>query len=116
MQRLEQTARAICALDLSMARVAQVEIPRMVDRFWPVIANEARDRVPVIGQWPFTVEEIAKLSEEYHAIIGNPRKDVDLWSRLDPQAPPTAIIHKLTPICWPPSLQRGKPPGNLRRR
>ncbi|GAB4073254.1 hypothetical protein GCM10028812_53380 [Ancylobacter sonchi] len=33
----------------------------------------------VIGQWPFTVEEIVKLSQEYQAIIGARRDYAEPW-------------------------------------
>ncbi|GLK82721.1 hypothetical protein [Ancylobacter defluvii] len=69
MKALEQAARRICALDLAAAGADADEIPAMVDRYWPVVANEAREGVVVIGEWPFTVEEIAALTAEYEKLV-----------------------------------------------
>ncbi|MDR6953768.1 hypothetical protein J2X65_003131 [Ancylobacter sp. 3268] len=93
MQRLEQTARAICALDLVSAGVPQEDISSMVDRLWPVVANETRDSVTVIGVWPFTVEEIAKLTEEYRAIVGPHGDGV---KRISPRQSPSSINRQNT--------------------
>lgn len=41
--------------------------------------TETRHCVTVIGQWPFTVEEIVKLSQEYQAIIGARRDYAEPW-------------------------------------
>ncbi|GLK82775.1 hypothetical protein [Ancylobacter defluvii] len=70
MQRLGELARTICALGLASSGVPREDIPAMVERFWPVVANEAHDSVTVIGVWPFTDDEIAMLAEDYRAIVG----------------------------------------------
>jgi len=68
MQRTEQTAREICILDLKAKGVPECEIPELVDRFWPVLANEIRAGV-VDGIWPFTAEQIESLDAEYRQLL-----------------------------------------------
>ncbi|MDQ0511124.1 hypothetical protein QOZ99_002020 [Angulomicrobium amanitiforme] len=68
MRHTEQTARAICTLDLKGVGVRDDEIPPLVDRYWPVLAHEIRQGVAV-GAWPFAAEEIATLSREYEALL-----------------------------------------------
>lgn len=69
MRQTEETARAICALDLKAKGFRDAEIPRLVDRFWPVLANEIRQGILVEG-WPFVADEIMALTREYEALLG----------------------------------------------
>lgn len=68
MQKTEQTARAICALDLRARGVKDDEVPALVDRFWPVLANEIRQGI-VVGNWPFSAAEIDALTQEYRRLL-----------------------------------------------
>ncbi|MBS7544748.1 hypothetical protein [Ancylobacter oerskovii] len=68
MKTLEQTARRICALDLEGKGFPQPTIPQLVDRFWPVVANEIRQGVSLVGEWPFTGEQIEAWSVEYRTL------------------------------------------------
>lgn len=68
MKSLEQTARRICTLDLEGNGLSPETVQEMVDRFWPVVANEIRQGVTLVGEWPFTAEEIQRLSQEYQAL------------------------------------------------
>lgn len=69
MRETEETARRICALDLRASGIADNAIPALVERFWPVLANEIRQGVTV-GDWSFAAEEIARLTQEYRSLIG----------------------------------------------
>jgi hypothetical protein len=44
------------------------EARTLVERFWPVLANEIRQGI-VVGEWPFTEAEIQSLSREYQALL-----------------------------------------------
>lgn len=68
MRQTEETARRICALDLRALGVADSAIPALVDRFWPVLANEIRQGV-VVGEWPFAQGEIERLTQEYRTLM-----------------------------------------------
>ncbi|MCK0206484.1 hypothetical protein MWN33_00375 [Starkeya koreensis] len=68
MRQTEETARRICALDLRALGIAEREIPALVDRFWPVLANEIRQGV-VVGDWPFASGEIESLTQEYRTLM-----------------------------------------------
>ncbi|GAB4063936.1 hypothetical protein KHC28_14320 [Ancylobacter sonchi] len=68
MKSLEQTARRICGLDLLQKGFLPEQIATYVDRFWPAVANEVRQGIVLIGEWPFTAEEIEKLSAEYRTL------------------------------------------------
>lgn len=68
MRQTEETARRICALDLRASGIADSEVPALVERFWPVLANEIRQGV-VVGDWPFAAEEITRLTQEYRALM-----------------------------------------------
>lgn len=65
---VEQTARQICALDLEAKGFSRDLIPDLTDRFWPVVANEIRRGVTIIGEWPFRIEEIESLAAEFQAL------------------------------------------------
>ncbi|MBS9478912.1 hypothetical protein [Ancylobacter radicis] len=69
MKRTEQTAREMCALDLRARGIAEDKLPDLVERFWPVLANEIRQGI-VDGAWPFEVTQIETLSAEYRAVLG----------------------------------------------
>ncbi|WP_246564461.1 hypothetical protein [Ancylobacter sonchi] len=45
------------------------QIAQRVDRFWPVVANEIRQGVVLVGEWPFSAEEIEELSAEYRTLM-----------------------------------------------
>lgn len=64
MKRTEEVARRMCAIDLRTHGVEADRIPAIVERFWPVLANEIRGGINV-GEWPFTADEIHALAEEY---------------------------------------------------
>ncbi|GAB4072576.1 hypothetical protein GCM10028812_50860 [Ancylobacter sonchi] len=66
---LEQTARRICTLDLQGKGFLPDQIAQRVDRFWPVVANEIRQGVVLVGEWPFSAEEIEELSAEYRTLM-----------------------------------------------
>ena len=66
MQETEQTARALCGMDLRSAGVPESAIPALVERFWPVTANEIRQGV-LVGTWPFSAEDIERLGRELRA-------------------------------------------------
>ncbi len=68
MQKTEETARAICALDLRARGVRDEDVPALVDRFWPVLANEIRQGI-VVGTWPFSAQEIDALTQEYRRVL-----------------------------------------------
>ncbi|MCS0493467.1 hypothetical protein [Ancylobacter mangrovi] len=68
MQRTEQTAREICLLDLKAKGFDDQEASDLVDRFWPVLANEIREGI-IDGAWPFSAKEIEVLSEEYRNLL-----------------------------------------------
>ncbi|MBS7544324.1 hypothetical protein [Ancylobacter oerskovii] len=68
MKTLEQTARRMCGLDLHQRGFPLDEAESLADRFWPVVANEIRQGVTLVGEWPFTVEEINVLTAEYQAL------------------------------------------------
>ncbi|MDR6954876.1 hypothetical protein J2X65_004252 [Ancylobacter sp. 3268] len=68
MKSLEQTARRICSLDLLEKGFLPEHIAAYVDRFWPVVANEVRQGIVLIGEWPFTAEEIEELAAEYRTL------------------------------------------------
>lgn len=68
MRQIEETARRICALDLRGKRIPEDDIPILVDRFWPVLANEIRQGV-VVGEWPFEADDIQQLTEEYRGLL-----------------------------------------------
>lgn len=67
-QRIEQMAREICLLDLKAKGIEQSNASELVDRFWPVLANEIREGVQD-GQWPFNADEIDSLTVEYQRIL-----------------------------------------------
>lgn len=68
MRETEQTARRICALDLRAKGIAEKDIPALVDRFWPVLANEIRQGI-VVGEWPFQATDIEQLTQEYQGLL-----------------------------------------------
>ena len=68
MRNLEINARRLCAIDLAAMGYSKEEAAALVDRFWPVIANEIRGGVVVVGEWPFTAQEIAKLEVDYREL------------------------------------------------
>ncbi|MDR6952385.1 hypothetical protein J2X65_001740 [Ancylobacter sp. 3268] len=68
MRNLEINARRLCAIDVAAMGYPREEAAALVDRFWPVIANEIRGGVVLQGEWPFTAEEIAKLDADYRAL------------------------------------------------
>lgn len=67
MQKTEQTARQICALDLRARGVRDEDVPALVERYWPVVANEIRQGITA-GEWPFDPATVASLSKEYRAL------------------------------------------------
>lgn len=68
MRQTEETARRICALDLRARGIAEKDIPAMVDRYWPVLANEIRQGI-VVGEWPFQATDIERLTQEYQGLL-----------------------------------------------
>lgn len=68
MRETEQMARRICALDLRAKGIAERDIPALVDRFWPVLANEIRQGI-VVGEWPFQATDIEQLTQEYQGLL-----------------------------------------------
>jgi len=68
MRQTEQTAREICALDLRTKAIPEDEIPMLVDRYWPVLANEIRQGI-MVSAWPFAAEEIDRLTREYRELL-----------------------------------------------
>ena len=70
MKKTEDTARELCAIDLRSRSVNEADIPALVDRFWPVLANEIRQGI-VDGVWPFSAEEVEALSAEYRMLLEN---------------------------------------------
>ncbi|WP_272481024.1 hypothetical protein [Ancylobacter novellus] len=40
----------------------------MVDRYWPVLANEIRQGI-VVGEWPFQATDIEQLTQEYQGLL-----------------------------------------------
>ncbi|ADH90643.1 hypothetical protein Snov_3369 [Ancylobacter novellus DSM 506] len=68
MRQTEETARRICALDLRARGIAEKDIPAMVDRYWPVLANEIRQGI-VVGEWPFQATDIEQLTQEYQGLL-----------------------------------------------
>jgi hypothetical protein len=68
MRQTEETARRICALDLRARGIAEKDIPAMVDRYWPVLANEIRQGI-VVGEWPFQATDIEQLTQEYRGLL-----------------------------------------------
>ena len=68
MRETEQTARRICALDLRAKGIAEKDIPALVERFWPVLANEIRQGI-VVGEWPFQATDIEQLTQEYQGLL-----------------------------------------------
>ena len=71
MKTTEDTARELCAIDLRSRRINEADIPALVDRFWPVLANEIRQGI-VDGVWPFSAEEIETITIEYRELIKHP--------------------------------------------
>ncbi|WAC27167.1 hypothetical protein [Ancylobacter sp. SL191] len=69
MKRTEQTAREMCALDLRAHGIAERRVADLVERFWPILANEIRQGV-VDGEWPFAAGTIEALGEEYRKLLG----------------------------------------------
>ncbi|MBS9477436.1 hypothetical protein [Ancylobacter radicis] len=72
MRKTEETARAICGLDLRARGIRDEEVPALVDRFWPVLANEIRQGIAV-GAWPFSAAEIEALTQEYQRLLARKR-------------------------------------------
>ncbi|MDF2619285.1 MAG: hypothetical protein K0S00_1944 [Xanthobacteraceae bacterium] len=68
MKKTEETARELCRLDLLRMGLPENEARTLVERFWPVLANEIRQGI-VVGEWPFTEAEIQSLSREYQALL-----------------------------------------------
>ncbi len=58
-------ARSICAPEASPRRT----FPALVERFWPVLANEIRQGI-VVGEWPFHATDIEQLTQEYQGLLG----------------------------------------------
>ncbi|TCK28995.1 hypothetical protein EV667_3013 [Ancylobacter aquaticus] len=71
MKKTEDTARELCAIDLRNRNVNEADIPALVDRYWPVLANEIRQGI-VDGVWPFSAEEIETMTAEYLELIKEP--------------------------------------------
>ncbi len=53
MKKTEETARELCRLDLLRIGPPEEEARPLVERFWPVLANEIRQGI-VFGEWPFS--------------------------------------------------------------
>lgn len=70
METVERTARHMCALDLRL-HVEESRIPALVDRFWPVLANEIRQGI-LDGEWPYSAKEIEALTAEYRDLMAGP--------------------------------------------
>lgn len=70
--KLEDMARAQCVLDLMHKGHVREESETLADRYWPVIAAEIlKDGYCLSGEWPFSGEQIAILSEEYAKIMAS---------------------------------------------
>lgn len=72
MQQTEKTARELCAIDLKHQGFSEDRIPALVDKFWPVIANEIRQGI-ADGEWTFSADYLGALTEEYRALVGQVR-------------------------------------------
>ncbi len=68
MKKTEETARELCRLDLLRIGLPEEEVRPLVERFWPVLANEIRQGI-VFGEWPFSEAEIQSLGKEYQALL-----------------------------------------------
>ncbi|MDF2813429.1 MAG: hypothetical protein K0S56_4460 [Microvirga sp.] len=68
MKKTEETARELCRLDLLGMGLPENEAQPLVERFWPVLANEIRQGI-VMGEWPFTEAEIQSLTQEYQTLL-----------------------------------------------
>ncbi len=68
MKDTETMARELCACDLRHV-VEDARIPELVQRYWPVLANEIRQGV-TDGEWPYSAEEIDALTAEYRTVLG----------------------------------------------
>ncbi|MDR6954099.1 hypothetical protein J2X65_003467 [Ancylobacter sp. 3268] len=68
MRNLEINARRLCTIDLMERGYSREEAAKLVDRFWPVTANEIRGGLVIQGEWPFSPDEIAKLEADYRAL------------------------------------------------
>jgi hypothetical protein len=66
----QTTAREICAMDLRGALVPPEDVPKLVDKFWPVVAMEIQKGV-VDPLWMLTSSELRALAEEYRDITGD---------------------------------------------
>ncbi|WP_428031812.1 hypothetical protein [Ancylobacter sp.] len=69
MKHTEDTARQLCAIDLRQRGIDEERIPELVERFWPVLANEIRQGI-ADDPWPYAVDEINSLSVEYRTLLG----------------------------------------------
>lgn len=72
MQQTEKTARELCAIDLHQQGINEDRIPLLVDKFWPVLANEIRQGI-ADGEWTFSAEHIHALTEEYRTLVDQGR-------------------------------------------
>lgn len=68
MKKLEETARAQCSLDLQRKGYFGPDLTALVDRFWPVQAAEIYQGQTLVGEWPFTAEEIAELTRQLQSL------------------------------------------------
>lgn len=68
MQQTEKTARELCAIDLKHQGVSEDRIPELVDKFWPVIANEIRQGI-ADGEWTFSPDYLEALTEAYRGLV-----------------------------------------------
>lgn len=68
MKLSEDTARQLCAIDLRQRGIDEDRIPDLVERFWPVLANEIRQGI-ADGVWRFSPEQIEALSSEYRQFL-----------------------------------------------
>ncbi|TCK19809.1 hypothetical protein EV667_4274 [Ancylobacter aquaticus] len=68
MKRTEETARELCAIDLRQQGIGEERIPELMERFWPVLANEIRQGI-VDGEWSFSPGHIEAFSSEYRLLL-----------------------------------------------
>ena len=55
-------------MDLRQRGIRDARIPELVERFWPVVANEIRQGI-FDSEGTLTAEDIATLTREYRALL-----------------------------------------------
>ena len=72
MTTCEQIARRMCAIDLEAKGFSADAIPQLVERFWPVTANEIRQGIVEGDERAFTAADIKALEDEYRSLSPTP--------------------------------------------